>query len=673
MSGLQSAKQQHDTPGQRSSRQKATKSASGTRRIVCKGRLQTLPDIALEIYSYLEPHDLLHLSRTCKKFRAFFLDRHLNEKLWLRARDNAAVTLPPRPPFMSEPALIHLLHSPHCHGCGAANVRKVLEGCFVRYCSKCLPLKTIRLPDANKRTHEVDRSLGTLFRYHNVARHFPVIPGAPRGRTSKYDRLLLVDVERAIKEFEALERPVTPKVVAAFERRLRERCDERRHKWLDDRENERLAALEDAKERRFEEIVSRLRSSGWEKEIDFMGEVGIATMADLPVVRQSSKLTEGGDYPSAWQKVLVAVDSFLSDIRETRLEQERRAAFQLRCDALTEAITAHYVTLPRTAIMDCRPRYIDFALTPECRTIIDVPTSQPVSAADFATVVPVVVARWNAERKRVLMDCLRPHLGEVAPDVDPLELAIATFESRWSCSVPVDRMRYPCVLVHKCDPYGLDCTHSRWLSKAEFARQDPYTRAITTLEWPEESFGDLDNPASSKVRVYSPFCTENLHTAWPVHAMRRIVSALGLDPDRTTFDELEQCEAWLRCATCEATYPKQPRFARSWRSAYRHDDRCHRNRGGQAPEWRRADGEDMKAIYAQLADRDLTDGQRRARMTHQWSCGLCINLVATDYSMADHLRETHDIRDIEEAKRDGTIYIHPCNGLLEPFDGTVCL
>lgn len=43
-------------------------------------------------------------------------------------------------------------------------------------------------------------------------------------------------------------------------------------------------------------IVVKLRDLGWGKELDFLGEEGIETMSKLPVVRQSTKLTEGGKY-----------------------------------------------------------------------------------------------------------------------------------------------------------------------------------------------------------------------------------------------------------------------------------------------------------------------------------------------------------------------------------------
>lgn len=52
-----------------------------------------------------------------------------------------------------------------------------------------------------------------------------------------------------------------------------------------------------------------------------------------------------------------------------------------------------------------------------------------------------------------------------------------------------------------------------------------------------------------------------------VKTMCRIVSALGLDPARASFEDLEQCDVWLHCVTCEVEDPHGIIWARSWRNA----------------------------------------------------------------------------------------------------------
>lgn len=43
-------------------------------------------------------------------------------------------------------------------------------------------------------------------------------------------------------------------------------------------------------------ILARLRETGWGKEVDYLGKEGLDTMRRMPVLRQSSKLTDGGEY-----------------------------------------------------------------------------------------------------------------------------------------------------------------------------------------------------------------------------------------------------------------------------------------------------------------------------------------------------------------------------------------
>ncbi|KAI0348764.1 hypothetical protein OH77DRAFT_1491384, partial [Trametes cingulata] len=349
--GQPSAQQQTDARRQRPTAKKAANKdvqadTIPAKRIVRKGRLATLPDLALEIYSYLEPQDLLHLSRTCKKFRAFFLDRRLNENLWLQARHNlGAGALPPRPPFMSEPAFIHLLYSPYCHNCAAPNVRKILPVCFMRCCSKCLPERTVWYREAINAAHKLDWHIRVMLDFRVVHQFCPLLEETSRPYHPRGNRLLKEHVDHIFNEVKKLPSPHTDADIWALQDRLREEYNERIeyarsiHQWLDEREDERQANLDDSRKRRFEEIVLRLRESGWDKELDFMGEDGIEEMSTFPIVRQSSKLTEG-----AWQKVLAALDKHLNETRKARLDKEFRAALRARLSALDEAIAACYVT-----------------------------------------------------------------------------------------------------------------------------------------------------------------------------------------------------------------------------------------------------------------------------------------------------------------------------------------
>ena len=67
-----------------------------------------------QIFFFLEPLDLLYLSRTTKVLRAFLLSRSKSSTLWKNAISNVK-GFPPCPDHMSAPAYTHLAFVPVCH------------------------------------------------------------------------------------------------------------------------------------------------------------------------------------------------------------------------------------------------------------------------------------------------------------------------------------------------------------------------------------------------------------------------------------------------------------------------------------------------------------------------------------------------------------------------------
>ncbi|KAI0630483.1 hypothetical protein C8Q77DRAFT_1133312 [Trametes polyzona] len=667
------------------------------KRVILKGRLRSLPDFALEIqleiYSYLGSRDLLYLSRTCKKFRAFFLDRPLNERLWTRARENTS-NLPERPPFMSEPAFIHLLYSHNCQNCGAANVRKILWSYFLRVCSACYPKVTMWCGDAAREAVEIDPerylydgtpSLYQIFAAYGSVKAYFYIESykSPAGyNDKKRNRIPTAAVQSVFERFKALPKPVTTDARHVFFNGLQEEYEIRLkyarliHAWQQDQEDERIGVLDNARMCRFEAIVTRLRGSGWAPELDFIGTSGLEEMSRMPLVRVSSKLTEG-----AWRKVLVVLEPFLNDIRAERLDTELRATLRTRFAALEDAIVTHCVAIPREAHMDHRPQYIDLAFEPEIRAILDVPVSQNVTSQDFADIIPPVVERWKAQTRQSLLDYIRPHLGEIAADVDPLKLATALFakqESRRTRTI-----RYSAIIapVFKFDnseqSYGdlMDLrTDDHYSKDAVFCKEDdPYVRTTKSLHWSTETveaFRAQEKESHGYWSTRKPLSLENLAdektASLIVRRMRDLVSAVGLDPARATIEDLDKCGVWLRCASCETKYPNNAIHAFSWEGAYRHGEDWHSSTWcvleqspastqRVPPEWKRADSADMAKVDAYLQN-------VRSDYYMIWSCTLCRTFDAKGGTMRAHLKDVHDIvpsGGIQQARQEGLIYPHP--------------
>ncbi|KAK7676994.1 hypothetical protein QCA50_020023 [Cerrena zonata] len=127
----------------------AGSSASPTRRRrvrVRRGGLKDMPrmplDILFEIFSHLEPKDLLNLSRTSEPLRQLLMSR-ASALLWETSRKNIP-GLPDCPSFLSEPEYANLCFTLYCHEClilkGKRLIIRTYWGAGARYCTRCKPV-----------------------------------------------------------------------------------------------------------------------------------------------------------------------------------------------------------------------------------------------------------------------------------------------------------------------------------------------------------------------------------------------------------------------------------------------------------------------------------------------------------------------------------------------------
>ncbi|KAI0640754.1 hypothetical protein C8Q79DRAFT_1078974 [Trametes meyenii] len=606
--------------------------------------------LTVNIFSCLQPLDLLHLSRACKIFRSFFLDKKRQIR-WDSALKNAP-ELPPRSSSISAPAFVHLLFSPYCHSCGVASVRETLPGSLTRCCPKCLPQWTIWYKDAIPKAGDASRFVREVLSHDEIPHFFAIQDRSDSLLLDPgFNRLLKYEFEHITRIFEGLPRPLTDEAFEAFKQALREEREERLQcsvdveTYLTAVEMAREAELEAARKKQLDQILERLKYAGWDKELAHMGSRGIATISAIPIVRQTSKLTEG-----AWWKILTALNDFLKQTQKERLDKEIRDALRTRFEALENILVAHYVTLPRTADMDCRPWYIDIALLPPCRALLDKPSTTPVPTAKLETLIPTLADEWYNSTKTALAEYICPHLGEIAAGVAPLTLAIAVFPRSEVCQGTARSLRFPALLAHNCACRMRTQRHeSEWLTQ-----KDEYTRIAMTLGWTETESVHYEYDDSCTVRV--PFNAGALPppetAAEGIARMRRIVSALGLDPARATPDDLDRCDLWLRCTTCETARPNDDIFMWTWSGAFEHERMVHKD--NVSPTWRQVDSDSMANVHVLKAMRSFTFPD-----SGRWSCSLCSSYTSETAKTKIHLADVHGNTDAAKAMRDGLVYLHP--------------
>ncbi|KAF9267012.1 hypothetical protein L218DRAFT_714649 [Marasmius fiardii PR-910] len=105
-----------------------------------KGPLEKLAkeapmDVVLEVFSHLEPLDIINLSRTNKMFRATLMSPSARP-IWRAALANVS-GLPPLPPNLSEPRYAHFVFDPTCQGCYRGPCDYFVWECFIRCHKSC--------------------------------------------------------------------------------------------------------------------------------------------------------------------------------------------------------------------------------------------------------------------------------------------------------------------------------------------------------------------------------------------------------------------------------------------------------------------------------------------------------------------------------------------------------
>ncbi|KAI0676100.1 hypothetical protein C8Q78DRAFT_963934, partial [Trametes maxima] len=594
--------------------------------------------------------DLLHLSHTCKLFRSFFLDKK-RQILWDSALKNAP-KLPPRSSSISAPAFVHLLFSPYCHSCGVASVRKVLPGSLTRCCSRCLPEWTIWYKEAISKAGDASRFAREVLSHDEIPCFFAVQDRSDSLLLAPcFNRLLKHEYEHVTRIFQELPGPVTDEAFDAFKHTVRQEHEERLQcsvnveTYLTNEEMAREAELEAARKQRLDQILERLKYAGWHKELAHMGSSGIAIISANSIVRQTTKLTEG-----AWWKILTALDDFLKQTQKERLNREIRDALRARFQALENILVAHYVTLPRTADMDCRPWYIDIALLPPCRALLDKPSTTPVPTTQLDALIPALADEWYTSTKTALTEYIHPYLGDIAAGVDTLSLAIAVFPRSELCQGTARSLRFPALLAHDCACNVRTQRHeSEWL-----AQKDEYTRTAMTLGWTETDSAHYEYDDYCTVRV--PFDVGALPrpeaAAEGVARMRRIVLALGFDPGRATPDDLDRCDLWLRCTTCETARPNDDVFMWTWSGAFEHERIAHED--NITTKWRQVDPDSMANVHVVKAMQSFTFPD-----SGRWSCSLCPSYTGESAKTKIHLADVHGNTDAAKAVRDGLVHLHP--------------
>lgn len=296
-------------------------------------------------------------------------------------------------------------------------------------------------------------------------------------------------------------------------------------------------------------LLDFLRQEGWGAELDMMHEDDYTELSQAPFARKAAKLTPRCTSCSitshsryrcsqicpAWPKIREDAHAFMDDIRTIRLRVERQTVLQGRFAVLNNMINIFYgpFEVLRRAEWDADPLLIDLALTPGYRAIWDALGNGPVELtatdpANISATIEFAMEDWKETLKRELIEKVHAAISELAHVEDPLSLAIAGFSCR-TCEIYglgrkcVPPLCFPEILAHPC-------LRSEPLTWSE----DLYVATASTM--------CDDGPLSLEDVIVDPTMVQNL---WA------IMEALGLDPLRTTLEELDSTKGRLWCTKCQ--------------------------------------------------------------------------------------------------------------------------
>ncbi|KAK0226486.1 hypothetical protein IW262DRAFT_1431493 [Armillaria fumosa] len=401
----------------------ATNAAPKRRRL--RGLLQkvaeTPVDILFEIFSKLDPLDLLRLSRTTKDLRALLLQRS-STFVWKRARQNIE-GLPPLPEDLSELKFAHLAFDKYC------DVSYFISYTYLfalhtiqweprtKFCRKCLTKSTLYTGGAPEHVASFvpsyDFSPSSSHRFDHY--YVPAITALLEESGSLSDEIRDAWALRKRDAFKTLQ----------IHARL---CDD----WSDSRVEDRSNELDDLRARRLEQVIERLTTLGWGEELQ--DERLIDELAWHKLVRPSQPrlLTE-----RAWSTMSDTLISIVKQHKNARLS----SVVGTRMDEFRAAYSATTCDVP---LLPIYPKAMDVAvLEPFSTLLFAAPLDQDITESVTAALakLPIVADKWR-ETQNCSLQALMLKAG-LEPN---LNLATSFFK----CNLCHYLFQYPYVLAHHC-------------------------------------------------------------------------------------------------------------------------------------------------------------------------------------------------------------------------------
>ncbi|KAF9015810.1 hypothetical protein BDZ89DRAFT_1076165 [Hymenopellis radicata] len=398
--------------GQRDTTAPARKRYVKGKRGILQKITDTPLDVLFEIFSYLEPLDLLRLGRTTKDLRALLMSKS-SAFVWERAR-LAMKNLPPFLDDLTEPQYANLLFDSSCHECGKHTINTVQWEARLRLCKHCLQDGSIMtadedyLVDLSSRYRDLmlvtPKYILTGQRLTLIYFHLPAYRRLAEECSSMNDQSFQVWISNKGGEYSALVQGCR-----AYQR------------WSSLKKYGRNSELRSLRRERMTSIIHRLEADGWSDELrDFDT---LMTLEKHKLVRQSKALTE-----RIWTNICPTLTKVVSDARTAILTRKINTAISRRVASLQE------LCKPLLAKMSEREASPSASMIPRLEPFFSLIKNTPfeldITTADFSEALeslPDTCALWRRQRDADLKKILLKN-----DHSDNLALAMNTFTCKSS-------------------------------------------------------------------------------------------------------------------------------------------------------------------------------------------------------------------------------------------------
>ncbi|KAK7449715.1 hypothetical protein VKT23_013188 [Stygiomarasmius scandens] len=477
-------------------------------------------DVIFEIFSYLEPLDILRLSRTSLDLRNLLTTRS-SEHVWRTARFNFE-GLPPLPPDLNEMQFAHLAFDNYCHVCGHHPCDNVMWTARTRCCiQKCIPNALVSYADLTYKYPEVSQPIGPDIAA--IIRSTPQISIWRRGHPNRgvwYNASAfakLYEDYQKIKEEESRTAIEEWAGNLASEHETRNQHDALLEAWQSGKRRDRSDQLKERREQRRQDIENRLIALGWGPEVELLKTTW--EFDNHKSFRQAAKVTDG-----VWAKIGPEFVKMAQD-RRASVQKSRRIKILRQRHVLLQELYCKFINAQGCTENQIYPSFGDILESSIFRTILwDTPLDTEVTEDDFTggfAQVPVFIEDWRESKTQEVVERMREDIREAS--VNDLRSITSVF----SCVRCRAKLWYPQILSHSC------CfAHEEFVPDNRDPDYNPYH--------------DLaESPWTKSVVIYSQSSSE---------AMKTILRLCNLTPDTTTLSTLNELNPIFECMTCTNSY-----------------------------------------------------------------------------------------------------------------------